>query len=126
MRGGVIINNGNVLIVFQNKTKTWTLPKGHIDNNESVEETARREIYEESGIKDLIFIKELGLYTRGTKKDLDIKKKITMLHFTTTETNLQATDPDNPEAKWIPIDKVADILSYDEDKNFFLKIKKLL
>jgi len=126
VRGGVIINNGNVLIVFQNKTKTWTLPKGHIDNNESVEETARREIYEESGIKDLIFIKELGLYTRGTKKDLDIKKKITMLHFTTTETNLQATDPDNPEAKWIPIDKVADILSYDEDKNFFLKIKKLL
>ena len=124
--GGVVVNNGKIVLVFQSKTQTWALPKGHIDDGESPEETARREIHEESGINDLAFVKNLGTYVRGTKKNPDIKKQITILQFTTTQNDLQPIDPENPEAKWISIDKVADMLSYEEDKNFFLKIKNLL
>ena len=120
--GGVVVNNGKVILVFQNKTQTWALPKGHIDECESSEETARREIYEESGVSDLTFIKKLGTYVRGTKKNPNIKKQITIFHFTTTQNNLQPIDPENPEAKWILKNEVANMLSYEEDKNFFLNI----
>ena len=124
--GGVVVNNGKVIVVFQEKTQTWALPKGHVDKGESVEETARREIYEEAGIADLTFVKKLGYYIRGTKKHPKIKKRISLLQFTTTQNKLKPIDPENPKAKWVPVNEVANLLSYEEDKNFFLKIKDSL
>ncbi|MFA7653598.1 MAG: M15 family metallopeptidase [Candidatus Magasanikbacteria bacterium] len=124
--GGVVVNNDKVLVVFQDKTQTWALPKGHIDEGETPETAARREIYEEAGITDLIFIKELGSYTRGTKKHPDIKKFITISLFTTNQNALQPLDIENSAAKWVDIEEVADLLSYNEDKKFFLKFKDSL
>jgi bis(5'-nucleosidyl)-tetraphosphatase len=34
----------------------WGAPKGHIEKNESIEDTARREIREETGLTDIDFI----------------------------------------------------------------------
>ena len=62
-RSGVILNNNQVLVVSQHG-KTWSLPKGHIENNETPLETAYREIYEETGVIQLELIKTLGHYTR--------------------------------------------------------------
>ena len=124
--GGIVVRNGEVVIVFQKDSQTWYLPKGHIKEGETIKETAKREIYEECGVNELNFVKELGSYVRGTKSNPNIKKKITFLHFTTTQTNLNPVDPDNPKAKWVLIDDIRDYLFYESDKNFFLKIKHLL
>jgi len=121
--GGIVLNKYNVAVVYQVKSDSWSLPKGHIDPGESKEQTARREIYEETGLTDLTFIREIGSYERGTKNYPDVRKKITFLLFTTNQTELTPIDPDNPEARWIPVEKVADTLSYEEDKEFFLKVK---
>src|SRR5258708_16522124 len=62
--GGVVTNSeGKVLVVSQRGT-SWSLPKGHIDRGESALVAAKREIYEESGIRDLELIHELGTYER--------------------------------------------------------------
>ena len=124
--GGIIVNNKKIVVVFQKRTQTWSLPKGHIDETETPEETARREIYEETGIKDLTLIKKLGDYIRGSKKKPGIKKQIIFFHFTTNQIELKPIDDDNPEAKWIPIDEVVHLLDYEKDKKFFLKIKDSL
>ena len=51
--GGVVLNKkGEVLIVNQ-YGNSWSLPKGHIEEGEEILEAAKREIYEESGIKNL-------------------------------------------------------------------------
>lgn len=73
---GVVVNGDKAVLVFQTNTHTWTLPKGHVDKGESLLETAKREIHEETGITNLAFVKELGSYVRGTRKDPNIKKKI--------------------------------------------------
>ena len=62
--GGVVINkNGDILIVNQHGD-SWSLPKGHVEMGEDILEAAEREIYEESGIKHLSLLKELGHYQR--------------------------------------------------------------
>ncbi len=122
--GGLVVNKDKILVVYQDKTDSWALPKGHIDDGETKLESAKREIFEETGISDLTFIKELGSYQRGSRKSSDVRKNIVILYFTTTQNKLTSHDAENSEAKWVPIDEVHNILTYPKAKEFFLKIKK--
>lgn len=55
--GGLIENEkGEFLLIF--RKKHWDLPKGKLDENESLEECAVREVEEETGLKN-VFIGEL-------------------------------------------------------------------
>ena len=77
--GGVIVNRGKVVIVNQ-KGRSWSLPKGHIDTGENKLETAQREIAEETGITDLNYIKELGTYQRPKLNSENKDNKEEMRH----------------------------------------------
>ncbi len=122
--GGVVTNNqGKVLVVSQRGT-SWSLPKGHIDPGESALAAAKREIYEESGIRDLELIRELGTYERHKigvdgGDDPSEFKAITMFLFRTSEKSLRPVDPENPEARWVEKAKVAELLTHKKDKEFF-------
>lgn len=122
--GGVVINEeGKVLVVSQRGT-SWSLPKGHIDAGESALAAAKREIYEESGIRDLELIRELETYERykigvDGRDDRSELKVIKMFLFRTSEKLLQPVDPDNPEARWVERSKVAPLLTHERDKQFF-------
>ncbi len=91
--GGVVTNEeGKVLVVSQRGT-SWSLPKGHIDPGENALAAARREIYEESGIRDLELVRELGSYERhkigvNGGDDRSELKVITMFLFRTSEKSL--------------------------------------
>ena len=50
--GGVVIFRGKVLLLYKNyrnKYEGWVLPKGTVEQGETYEETALREVLEESG-----------------------------------------------------------------------------
>lgn len=120
--GGIVINkNGQVVIVSQ-KGGSWSFPKGHIEQNETELEAAKREVYEESGIKQLELIKELGCYERTSLNDETEIKKRKIFLFKTDEIKLGPIDPENPEARWVEKEKVAELLTHPKDKEFFLKI----
>jgi ADP-ribose pyrophosphatase YjhB (NUDIX family) len=129
--GGVVTNSeGKVLVVSQHGT-SWSLPKGHIDPGEDAVAAAKREIYEESGVRDLEFIRELGTYERhkiGVNGDDDRSelKVITMFLFKTKEKLLRPVDPDNPEAKWVEKSKVPLLLTHEKDKDFFRRVERTL
>lgn len=53
--GGLVTNDFNELLMIFRRGK-WDLPKGKLDNGETVEECATREVEEETGIGNL----ELG------------------------------------------------------------------
>lgn len=122
--GGVVVNKeGLVLLVKNIKTGSWSFPKGHVDPGEDFLETAKREVHEESGISRLRFIEELGAYKRkGSAIYKPEMKTIHLFLFRTAQSKLKPIDPENPEAKWVPKDKVAGSLTYKEDKKFFLSV----
>lgn len=60
--GGVVIFRGKILLLYKNyrnKYEGWVLPKGTVEEGETFEETALREVLEESGAKASI-VKYIG------------------------------------------------------------------
>jgi ADP-ribose pyrophosphatase YjhB (NUDIX family) len=126
--GGVVTNDKGEVLVVSQRGRSWSLPKGHIDPGEDALAAAKREIYEESGIRDLELVRELGTYERHKiswdgNDDRSERKVITMFLFRTSEKRLKPVDPDNPEARWVEKSKVALLLTHEKDKEFFRRVE---
>ena len=50
--GGVVFNNNNILFIYKNNK--WDLPKGKQDAKEIIENTAIREVQEQTGLADVL------------------------------------------------------------------------
>ena len=114
--------NRNVLIVNQNGD-SWSLPKGHLDPGETDLQAAKREIYEEAGIKELDLVECLGTYERprisrtGGDDPTEIKR-ITLFLFTTRQIELDPKDPHHPEARWVTPEEAVAMLTHPKDREF--------
>lgn len=127
--GGVVINKDGKVLVVSQEGISWSLPKGHIEDGENAREAAEREIYEESGIRDLEFAKDLGSYERHEigldgGDDISKLKMIKMFLFRTKTIKSVSVDPKNPEIKWLGKDKVTGCLTHRKDKEFFESVKE--
>lgn len=58
--GGLIMNEENKLLMIFRRGK-WDLPKGKLDDGETIEEAAVREVKEETGLSDIVLQKPLGV-----------------------------------------------------------------
>lgn len=127
--GGVVRNTiGQIALVAQDRGH-WSLPKGHQEVGESLLDTARREITEETGIPSrfLRLSEELGTYQRyrmgmDGHDDLTEIRSITIFLFDTDFTELKPLDPENPEAKWVDPHIAVRLLTHEKDKEFLLSI----
>ena len=74
--GGLVYNkNGEVLFIFRNGK--WDLPKGGTDKGEEIEDTAMREVEEETGVNGLSISKKLQKTYHIFKRNGVYKLKIT-------------------------------------------------
>ena len=95
--GGVVIYHGKILTLFKNyknKYEGWVLPKGTVEIGETFEQTALREVYEETGAKARI-VQFIGTshYTFNTSTDI-IDKKV---HWFLMKTNSYFSRPQREE-----------------------------
>ncbi len=74
--GGLVYNKkGEILFILRNGK--WDLPKGGIEKNETIEETAMREVEEETGVGKLSIIKKLQKTYHIFKRSGEYRLKIT-------------------------------------------------
>jgi periplasmic divalent cation tolerance protein len=120
--GGIVLYLDQVLVIRQNGN-SWSLPKGHVDPGESLEDAARREIAEESGVTSLRILTQLPSYKRfklslSGGDDVSEEKTMTMFLCETTDSRL-APQESHSQAFWMPVGVVGSLLSHPKDRAFY-------
>ena len=118
--GGVLINTieNKVLLIYKESSGEWLLPKGHLEKGETIEESAQREIFEETGYKNTIN-NLLSVQIRPDIVDQTKSKVIFWFLSQLAENNKQEnTQMENESFKgeWFTHDEAITKLKWDEDK----------
>ena len=125
--GGIVLSARGEIALVVNGKDFWGFPKGHIDEGEDALAAGKREIQEETGLKELTLVRPLGAYTRFKSlndggDDMSEEKTMHMFLFTTLENDLVPEDPHHPQAKWVAPSGVEAALTNPKDKAFFNSI----
>ena len=120
--GGVILNSqGKVLILRRRTEGTWVLPKGQTEPGETLRQTALREVREETGLKNLMIVREIGLvrYVFFWRPD-NVNYRKTVHYFLMKvqdggESGI-VLEPDFSEHSWIQADEAVKILTFENDR----------
>ena len=107
-------NNIKVLLIqrrnYPYKT-SWAFPGGFINMDETAEEAARRELEEETGLKDVL-IRQLYTYTDIERDPRE--RVISIAHYALTRTTEVKAGDDAKNVRWFPLNEIPN-LAFDHD-----------
>ena len=107
------------------KRVLWSLPKGHIEEGETPEQAAIREVAEETGITSSI-TKSLGVidfwFMAGGKR---IHKTVHHFIFAEVGGTLLAQESEVDEVSWFPLSEIVDRLAYPDEKKLIAKTAEI-
>ena len=137
--GVILLNSKNKIFVGKRKDNPgdkWQMPQGGVDNGEDFHTAMKRELHEETSIKNIKIIKEINqLYEYELPKDLigiiwkgkfrGQKQKWFIAKFlgNESEINLNTKQPEFIEWKWINVEKLPEVI-VDFKKNLYLSLLK--
>ena len=126
--GGIVVRRGSrdaheVLLVHRPRYDDWSLPKGKNDPGERDEETALREVEEETGLRCTLGARA------GRTRYRDSKGRDKVVHYWLMEPEVPADAPDGgfvpndevDEVRWCTVDDAVSLLTYAHDRKLLAK-----
>ena len=118
----------------------WTFPKGHMEKGETLEETARREISEETGISEGVlqlrrelaeinywFVSNFASDRGSSKEPVQVHKYVTYFLFEAPyDVELQAQPGEVQEITWVPLESLSQYNEYEDNIETIKKAKLFL
>lgn len=131
--GGVIYRKNpegffEVALVSVKGGSVWTLPKGLVGKNESLEQTALREAGEETGLRGELVKKigEISYWYYVPKENVKCKKTVHFYLIRFLSGSTSGHDSEVDEAAWFPVDEALEKTHYKGDKQMLAGAKKLI
>ena len=125
--GGVVLNpDGHVLILRRKQEGTWVLPKGKAEPGETLVQTALRDVEEETGLKNLKIIRQIGLVRyiflwRPDNKNYKRTVHYFLMQINGTEQEM-VLEPDFSTYAWEIPSKALKMLTFENDRRIVRSI----
>jgi len=133
--GAVVVYNGKqreyLLLLYPSLNKKiknyWDLPKGHIEGEESEIETIRREIIEETGLKDIKIVpqfrKPIKYFFSRDKKTIF---KTVIFYLVKSNTKEVSISPEHLDYIWLDFYKAYETITYKNAKKILKSAEDFL
>ncbi len=137
--GVIILNKENKVFVGKRKDNPinkWQMPQGGVDDGEDNLSAMKRELLEETSIRNIKLLKEIdgyfeyelpknlvGIIWKGKFRGQKQKWFITKFVGNENEINLNTKNPEFIEWKWISIEELPDVI-VDFKKSMYQKLSK--
>jgi 8-oxo-dGTP pyrophosphatase MutT (NUDIX family) len=124
--GGIVIKRtgpGLKVLLIKDGYGHWTWPKGNIEKDESSQDAAIREIWEETGVKNLEMIDKIDAihYFYRLKSKLIFKTVYLYLFEAKGSERLKALESEIEDAKWLPPAEALEKIEYKGAKKILNK-----
>ncbi|MDC0628146.1 RNA pyrophosphohydrolase [Pelagibacteraceae bacterium] len=135
--GAIVLNKVNKVFVGKRKdnpVNKWQMPQGGVDENEDYLTAMKRELWEETSIKNIQVLKELdelleyelpkyllGIIWKGKFRGQKQKWFITRFTGDETEINVNTKYPEFIEWKWIEMNELPNVI-VNFKKNVYEKL----
>ena len=132
--GGVVFRRGGagyevaLIRVARADGDAWALPKGWVEKGEDLEQTAVREVREETGL-DAKVLRKLGevTYEFYSKTDRSrISKTVHLFLMEYVGGTTSAHDDEVEEVRWFPLDDALRTLTYKNEREMVEKARSLI
>lgn len=114
------------VLLIQDSKERWTIPKGHIEPGETAKMTARREIEEETGLKNVSILTWLGKIHFKYRRAEKLVLMTTQIYLVQA---LDAREQPVPEKwmkgiRWFSFAEALDAIEYEDIEKLMLMAKK--
>ena len=120
--GGVIVRDGRVALVHRPKYDDWALPKGKLEEGESWEDAALREVWEETRIRGALR-EELSPVEYTDPKGRP--KTVRYWRMEALEEGDFTPNSEIDDLLWLTPDEALERLTYDHDRELVLMATRL-
>lgn len=118
------VENGEkkYLLIRNKRSAHWGFPKGHIEPGETQEETAIREVLEETGLN----IKILPQFSQKSEYTIQgkIEKSVIIFLAETKEKDYTIQQEEIEECDWFNFEDALKTLNYDNDKRILMQVSQ--
>ena len=126
--GGLVVEGDRILLISTQSGRRWQLPKGHIEEGETAEQAALREVREETGVTGRVVAPlsevEYWFVEKGARR---VHKRVD--YFLFDYVSGSAADFDAAEvsgAEWFSWDEGIAKLSFDNERRVVLQAREIL
>ena len=122
---GVVLVNYGTILLLQYPQGHWDLPKGHVEDGDSTkQETAKRELGEETGITEIEFVNGFEEKTNYSfKRKGKRTKKQVYWYFATTEKITVKLSKEHRDYMWLDWELALDMATHEETKQVISQAK---
>lgn len=129
--GGIVFRHGEKgveILLIQDAKDRWTIPKGHIEEGETAQQTARREIGEEAGLSQVDILGWLGKIHFRYRRIDKLVLMTTQIYLVRAKGDTNAIQKEEwmNGIKWFTFQDALDAIEYEDiGKLMLLAMKRI-